>query len=64
MRLDVQCLERSVGTMPENGDVRVCAACAAEAERDLQYVTYYESEDFANELANDRLIDRPTLGAE
>lgn len=40
LHLDVQCLEPYVGTVPECDDIRVCSACAVQAEREDFDVTY------------------------
>lgn len=45
MMVDVQCLEPAVGTVPENGNVRVCASCAKETERENDFKVRYYGKD-------------------
>lgn len=44
MRTDIQCLEPYVATVPENGDMRVCGACAIQVEREEDFIVSYREE--------------------
>lgn len=47
MNLDVQCLEPYVGSVPDYGDDnRVCGACAVQAEREGEVVSYRDETRF------------------
>lgn len=41
--IDVQCLEPSVGTVPESCATRVCASCADSMKLEGFAVTYYDA---------------------